>query len=255
MTLKLNDYGRIAVNSATDPGVLFNLGNVAVSMQDSWEAAAINGGVALMSATTRAVVEIRDLDDTYEPQGPLARRFDAFAQNKGAGLVTSGALTIGSSAVMLSQIGENPDAAASAGMLACFGLVHTFRGVATGLKDGVKKHAMDAAAFVSAVSAYLIINPELPAPVQLGYLSVAALAVYMGVRKQSAQGFKQPDAYFAATSYAAAALTDNANVALGFAAWASGYVSIDAMRKKGGVWQRVASMFGKGGGQPPSNDL
>ncbi len=226
------NYRQVAVNAATDAGVCFNAGSIPVSIQHSWEAAAINAGVASMSFATR------------------------FASNRGAGLITSGALTLTAGGFAAAEaLTNNPEAASTAGMLTCFGLVHTFRGVATGMKDSIKKYALDSVAFVSAVSAYIIANPDLPDAVKLAYGGVAALSTYMAIRGQKADGAKQPDLYFALTSYASAAFSaeENINVAMGFVGWATGYLSLDAMRKKGGVWQAVTSIGSKKNAVPPSS--
>jgi len=253
MALKFKDYSRIAVNSVTDPGVLFNAGNVVVSSQHSWEAAAVNGSVALLSGATRAVSEIKASGINFSPTNRLLQNFDTFAENKGAGLVTSGALTLTSSAITLAQSGfDDPQAMGAAGMLACFGLVHTFRGVASGMRDGLKKYALDSAGFAMAVGGYLFANPDLPLALKISYGAIACLSVYMTLMRENPSSFKQPDLYFATTSYGAALATDEINVAFGFASWATAYLSIDAMNKKGGVWQRVGGFFRNNNEQPPT---
>ena len=253
MGLRKINFKQIAVNSATDAGVCFNVGNVPVSMQHSWEAAALNVTVAGMSFASRFVVEFKKAAEEQGfkvvPANRISKALDRFASNRGAGLVTSGTLTLTAAGFATAEaMNGNPDAASTAGMLGCFGLVHTFRGVATGMKDGIKKYGLDTVAFISAVSAYIIANPDLPVAVKSAYGGVAVLSTYMAIRRQKADGVKQPDLYFALTSYASAALTaeDNVNVALGFFGWASGYLSLDAMRKKGGVWEAISDMRGKG---------
>ena len=83
------------------------------------------------------------------------------------------------------------------------------------------------------------------------------MSTYMAIRGQKAEGAKQPDLYFALTSYASAAFSaeENVNVAIGFASWATGYLSLDAMRKRGGVWQTIASLRGKRKGGDDGPDL
>jgi len=254
------NYRQVAVNAATDAGVCFNAGSIPVSIQHSWEAAAINAGVASMSFATRFAVEMKksaeEAGGEFNSQNAASKMFHRFASNRGAGLITSGALTLTAGGFAAAEaLTNNPEAASTAGMLTCFGLVHTFRGVATGMKDSIKKYALDSVAFVSAVSAYIIANPDLPDAVKLAYGGVAALSTYMAIRGQKADGAKQPDLYFALTSYASAAFSaeENINVAMGFVGWATGYLSLDAMRKKGGVWQAVTSIGSKKNAVPPSS--
>ena len=108
MTLNSKDYARIVVNSATDPGVLFNIGNVPVSLQYSWEATAVNVGVATLSGATRAVSELKHSGVEFNPQSFLTQKFDQFTENKGAGLVTSGALTLGAAGITLAEVSPDP---------------------------------------------------------------------------------------------------------------------------------------------------
>lgn len=266
MGLREINYGQVVVNAATDSGVCFNLGSLPISLQHSNEAAVLNVTVAGMSFATRCVVEFKKSAEqegiVFVPNSAPARLVDSFVSNRGAGLITSGTLTLGAAGFAAAEaITNNPDAASTAGMLGCFGLVHMFRGAASGMKDGIKKYGLDSVAFVSAVSAYIIANPDLPMVVKGAYGSIALLSMYMAAKHEKADGIKQPDIYFALTSYAAALLTmdDNVEVAKGFAGWATGYLSLDAMRKKGGVWQALTSWRRKnndgGNGLDLGNDI
>lgn len=234
---------KIVVNSITDPGVLFNIGNVVVSAQQSPVAACFNTAVAGICLITRTISELKEAGIKFEPKNFLAQKFNQLSENKGLALIVSGGLTLLSAAAYAGQTAlNNGSSYGKVGMLTCFGLVHSFRGVATGLKNRFARATLDSSAFVAAASGYLFANPDLPLPIKLSYGTVAALSVWMAFKGQSAKGLKQPDLYFAATSISSACVTSSPSVAFGFATWAAAYLSIDAMRKSEGVFDCIADL-------------
>lgn len=240
---------KIFFNCLTDPGVLFNLGNFALSIQRSPAAAAFNLAVAGMSAGVRVVSEMEAADIPLKFKTNLGQKFNVFAKNKGAALMTSGVLTLSAALAYASQAGLINEANGSkpALMLGCFGLVHLFRGAATNMNSNLKKATTDAAAFMLAVGGYLFANPTLPMGIKASYLGVASLAMYMATKRETAHGLKQPDLYFAATSIVASIFAPSPEVSLGFLGWAGGYLSLDAMRKnhKDGAYGQLASIKSK----------
>lgn len=244
MRLSLRDYFWVVVNAITDPGVLFNIGNAPISFQQSFLAGSVNLLVAAIAFFVRMISEFKSSGVSPVSKNPVVRHFNKLAENKGAALIASGVLTLFSAAAAFFAASISRLATASylpAGMLACFGLVHMFRGIATGLKDRPAKCYLDAIAFLAATGGYLFANPALPILIKFGYGAVAGLAMYMAMNQQSAKGLKQPDIYFAAMSFIAAAVSSGV-VAFGYALWASAYLSIEAMRKSGGVHQHILKL-------------
>lgn len=234
------------VNTLSDPGVCFNTGNVIATMSESWQAALVSASVASISATARYITERRNLGHEFHFKGALGKFFNRLSKNKGLSLITSGVLTLGASAVALIQNGSDDLAViGSASMLACFGLVHSFRGVASDLReDSVLRHSLESSAFFMAASAYIIANPELPLFINASYIGIALLAAKMAFKREAAHGWQQPDIAFALTSFVSAGITfeHSPEVAAAFFLWASGYLSIRALNKKGGVYQVLSDI-------------
>ena len=238
------DYARIASNTITDAGVLFNLGNAPISLTltHSVTACVFNVLVAVIALFVRLLCELKHYGISIESNQLMVRQLNTMADNKGAALMASGILTLFAAvaafyAVFIGR--ASPSAYMLVFMLVCFGLVHLFRGIATGCNSLFKKSVLDGIAFVFAATGYVLANPGLPIAVLSGFVAVMLLAVYMAFRQQAFAGFKQPDLYFAATCYIAALFSDIPVIAFGFFMWGSGYISIYVMRNQQGIEQAI----------------
>lgn len=225
---------KVALNSATDPSVIFNIGNAIYSWPSSRLAASINLSMAAFCALVRCTSELRNMGINPPLPGPVSR----FVENRGAALVTDGAFTGISGAT---HFITNPiEGLTKAFMLTSFGLSKICRGVATGMKKGsLRQKFTDMAAFPVGFIGTSLGMSEAPWEIKIPALGLIALiGAYTFLRHGRSKGPLQPDLMSTAayTSYAAL-FAQRPEEVVAFCIWATGYLSLDLLKKTGGVWE------------------
>jgi len=237
----LKAFAQAAINSATDPGVILNLGNTALVIEQNLAAGLANMATSTLCFAVRGVTELRKIGVPI----PLPKKFNDIVENPGNALTTSGIVTLGGAAAASGGIDlSQPETALPAAMMTAFGSSNVLRGIATGFETGtIKQNLFDFTGIMSAVAGFYFANPDAPIAVHMSYVASGLMAGYLAIRNRQAHGIMQPDLAFAATSYTNAATSSSPEVILANVLFGTGSVTLDAMKKKGGVVESVMSVF------------
>lgn len=251
------DFSKAAVNSITDPGVVLNVGNAFLTADSNIAASLTNLTTATMCFAVRGASELKKIGVDL----PLPKAMNKLVENPGAALTTAGVVTLGSAGVAATSI--NPadmSTAIPAVVMTCFGVSNTIRGMASGLENGtIRQRIMEAGGILAAVLGFTLSNPEAPVIVQTAYVTAGAMAGYLALRKQEANGILQPDMTFAAGNFMNAGASSSPEVAVANTLWGAGYLSLSALKNKGGVVEAAKSLTNKalslfrGNQEPPDN--
>lgn len=257
---------KVTLNSLTDTGFMFEVGNSMIGFIASFQAGMISLSIASLCILARLSGEFRKENATVAKDGLLSKIFvngplgfigrlvNIMSRNLGASLMISGgALIIASFFAINYGSLEMILTSKEALILALFGIANGLRGVARGFNEqSLGQKLLDtigivlAAAGVVMAGAVLDFNnidfgafdDGLNLAVKIGFILAAVLAIYQAIRSLPTKGLLQPDLVFALACFGNAVLVHNqffmmiANILFGIA-----FIALDALKKKNGLYE------------------
>ena len=153
---KMENFTKVAVNSATDPGVLFTASNAVLLAPHDTTAMGLNIAISGTCFAIRTATELAELG-TENPY--LPSQAQAIIKNPGLSYAASGAVMIISAGVAARDIDMSaPETILPSAIMTCFGAAATLRGLATGYEFGsIRQRSMELAGTM-AISAGLSLS-------------------------------------------------------------------------------------------------
>lgn len=270
--LSSQNLKHILTNTATDTGFLFEVGNSAIGFSASFEAGLISLGVSSLCFSARASGEARKLGVSFNLferfnnaaiNNPLTRGLscvvDKMSKNLGTSLIISGTALMAAAGFAASETADFSTAhtfyqsSREAVILGCFGLANAFRGAARGLKDGsTTQRVLDVAGITLASTGVIIAGQDInlegvaalnpgsvaDAGIKGSFIGAASMAAYQAIKALPSKGWLQPDILFACGCFGNAILSETPERSLANALFGIAFISLDALKKSGGVYER-----------------
>lgn len=230
----IGDFTKAAINTATDPGVLFSAGNTALMMPIDATACMTNAGVTGLCVVIRGIGELQNMDVKI----PIPESLDTLVKNPGNAMATAGLITLCSAGATASNIDLTaPETAVPTAIMTCFGATGILRGMAGVFQNGsIQQRMMDFSGIMTAVTGYTLSNPDAPLVAQASYFIAGAMAIYLASRNQTPNGIVQPDLTFATANFANASYSTTPESTAANILWGLGCTSVDIMKKRGGIF-------------------
>lgn len=234
---KTLNASRIAVNSSTDPGVQFNIGNTAMNLKAGFEAAALTAGAGLLCFGIRLASE-------FQAQGrklPLPKFAQKLIDNPGAALTTSGGILATSGAVVAVKNNidfTNYNTALPAAIPLTLGLANMIGGYAIGLtKDGTAQRLLTAVSQNMISAGMIMASGDAPATVKACYVLSGAVAIVAAIIKKPGIGPVTSNRLNALGTGGTAFTHGDPYMMAANGIWTIGYIALDALQNVGGVYQ------------------
>lgn len=231
------------VNSLTDVGVAFNVGNSFFGFLSSTSAGLVNLGVAAGLVVLRAARECEKVGIRFPLPGAVKR----FAEKNGSTLAATGVFNlIAGCAAAAAGDPANIKSYSTAVMLGLFGVGNLTRGVAMRLDPSTAAYrVLEGFGIVTNTAGIMMAaGSEAPVAVHLAFMAAGASGLYQSIGRKSVPIALQPNMNYAAGT----TLAEYASVlaAKGTGAFANGfytigYLSLEAERTHGGVYELVTA--------------
>ena len=241
---------QVAVNSLTDVGVLFGLGNGLNGLATSLSAGVVNFGVAAALMALRAAGECEKVGIKIS----LPRVIRRFAEKKGGTLIATGVCQGVATVFAAAAAGDASTMKfyTTATMLGLFAVANVTRGLAMRLDPTSQSYRVleGVGIATNTVGLMLALGSEAPVLAQAAAVTAGSVGLYQSLCGREVRAEIQPNFLYSGSTLASqgAALcnVDSANVfntfgtiANGF--YAIGYMSLEAERTHGGVYQAIVA--------------
>ena len=239
--MRSTDIRNTIINAATDPGVILNIGNAVANAARSTEAMAVNLATATLCLVIRTASELQKCGVVL----PLPRFLRKLVENPGAALMANGGMTLLSAAFAAANIrADKPETTLPAIIMGLFASGNIAQGATCGKKGyGTAQRLSDAFAQSAYATALVLASADAPMPVKLCFMFAGASGVAMAALGRQSLFGVSPMLIQAAGAYGSAASNANPYFAAANALWATGYVTLDALKRRGGVGEMFSAIF------------
>ncbi|MEM7679491.1 MAG: hypothetical protein AAF182_00605 [Pseudomonadota bacterium] len=220
------------INSATDPAVFFQIGNVFMYGPQKPLGALGAIGLASLAFAIRMTSELKAIGINV----PAPKWAHKFIENRGNALATDGAISIG--LAFATAVGSSDNTVPY--MMACFGGAKLLRGAAEAPKlKKLTKKFMDVAAFPFVAAGHIVgMEGQMPA-LQSAFVVVSALGMYTYWKNARSKGLMQPDLASGGLNFVRSSTFDNWNGTVAYLFFGAAFGGLDALKKHGGVAQSL----------------
>lgn len=259
---------RSAVNTVTDTGGLFEAGDAVIGFTAGPTSGLISLGVSILCFAARASGEMKKSGWELGLRGKfgnavlnnpatknIGKLFNLLSNNLGASLMISGGAVLTSSAFAFYNACHGKELLPAI-ILASFGVANGIRGMARGLeKDSALQKTLDVAGIaLAATGVILATGPthfsdltalKIPAYIALCaktlFASAATIEAHQAIRAKPEKDVVRPNLVFAGGCFASALSCAFSAMTAANALFSVAYVSYDALKQKGGLYESLQS--------------
>ncbi|MCK6418511.1 MAG: hypothetical protein L6Q57_06195 [Alphaproteobacteria bacterium] len=231
-----------AVNTATEPALLFYSGNAIISLLQSTTGGIINISASIFGLLIRLCGEIQKRGGKLP--FPLPAAAQKFINNSGAALGVNGVFVLTSAGASALEIDPtNSRTFVTPIMLTCFGTGAISIAFAQSAQ-GAKKTVLNTSAQLAYSLGMYLAAGDAPMGVKAVYVASFISSILLPLMKKEALGPISPNRITAVGAFASAATNTDPNFIVANILFGLGYLSVDAFRFGIRPFQGVAAMLG-----------
>lgn len=244
---------RTLINTATDPGVLYSVGNAVVAFSASLLSGGVNVGIGALCVGLRLFSESRKADNAPAPSS----LFGKLAGNTAASLTTLGTLlTCSAIPAALDANPAQPETLIPAGILAAFGIGTASRGIGQFFKASPRlASGLETFGCIGAATGYMLAaGPTAPPVLQAAIVGIGVSALIQQFNKKAGRWIERvalPDVLQIGVNLGVALTTPSPTMATASLIWAAAVGGLWANRINNGVYETGARLLNK----PPKPDI